>query len=116
MPVPHLPSLLITGLLVGLLLLQLEVFLVGIALLARLTLFMGGNAALVLAFLAIGGGLLAAGQLLGGFVSGQGGSPRREDKQARMTMSLSNFIFFNSLLMQSRIWPGKAQRTARDAI
>ena len=66
------PRALLIGLFLGLLFQRLEVFLVWIALLAGFAFFMGGNTALVLALLAIGGGLLTAGQLLSGFVNRQG--------------------------------------------
>ena len=65
-------------LLVGLL--QLEVFLVGVALLAGLALFMSGHAALVRALFAFDGSLFTASLLLPGFVGGSGGAgQQRED-------------------------------------
>jgi len=62
---------LFSGLLVLFLLRQLKVFLVRITLFARLALFVGGDAALVLALLAVGRGLLTAGELLHGFIRGR---------------------------------------------
>jgi hypothetical protein len=51
-------------------LLELKVFLVGIALFAGLALLVSGDATLVPAFLAFGGGLFAASQLLRGLIGG----------------------------------------------
>src|ERR1035441_931569 len=61
-------------------LLELKVFLVGIALFAGLALLVGGDATFVPAFLAFGGGLFAASQLLRGLI---GGYDRAEHERAQ---------------------------------
>ena len=53
---------------------------------------------------------------LAGLSAAKVAPPGRDDKHPRITMSLSSFIFFNSLPVQSRICPELAQITARDAI
>src|ERR1035441_814814 len=61
-------------------LLELKVFPVGIALFAGLALLVSGNATFVPAFLAFGGGLFAASQLLRGLI---GGYDRAEHERAQ---------------------------------
>jgi hypothetical protein len=53
---------------------ELKVFLVGIALFARFALFVGYDAALVLTFLAVSGGLLTASELLRGVIGSHSGA------------------------------------------
>ena len=60
--------------------LELKVFLVGITLFAGLALFVGGDATFVPAFLAFGGGLFAASQLLRRLI---GGHNRAEHERAQ---------------------------------
>ena len=90
---------LFTGLRVLFLLWQLKVFLVGIALFAGFAVFVGDDAALVLAFLAVSGGLLTASQLFRGVIGGQsrtsqqGGQASQNDQHLNQLHNVQRFIF-----------------------
>jgi hypothetical protein len=103
------------GLLIGLL--QLKVFLVGIALLAGFAVFVGSHATLVGAFFASGGGLFAASllflRLIGG--SDRTGQQRNQaPKDNQRLHQLHNLQHF--ALAKPPAWPKVARATVCDSI
>src|ERR1035437_553715 len=93
-------------------LLELKVFLVGIALFAGLALFVGGDATFVPAFLAFGGGLFAASQLLRRLI---GGHNRAEHERAQARQDNQCFHQLHNLQSPATAtrpsWPETARTT-----
>ena len=100
-----------------LIVLFLQVFLVFVALLAGFALFMLGDAALVLAVFALGGGLLTAGQLFCGLIARQGRAHQKGSHGPRNDQHFDQFHDIQLSTLQQMAWPQQAPTpNARDGI